>query len=100
MLRYLSRPVPLKYSTGATITRQFHRLTADFTNYDSQGKLITTKVPIEAGKPHEAYVMVDQETGRAFSIASQLHSSLSVASNLDKCKLVFFHESQYFGLGK
>ncbi|PKY07148.1 hypothetical protein P168DRAFT_287646 [Aspergillus campestris IBT 28561] len=78
--------------------RQFHRVTADFLSHDSKGKLVTEKVPVIVGGPGEAYVLIYPEVGSALrAAASQPHVSTSAASTQERCKLTFFHDSQYFG---
>ncbi|PTU24567.1 hypothetical protein P175DRAFT_0506195 [Aspergillus ochraceoroseus IBT 24754] len=60
--------------------RYFHRVSADFINYDTRGNPVARKVPVIVGNPGETYVLIEP--------------------GIDRCKLTFFHDSQYFGFGK
>ncbi|PWY81549.1 hypothetical protein BO94DRAFT_145057 [Aspergillus sclerotioniger CBS 115572] len=78
--------------------RYFHRVTADFSNYDLKGNLITEKVPVIVGNPGETYVLIDPEVGSALrAAASQLQVSAPAASIQERYKLTFFHDSRHFG---
>ncbi|KAJ5597383.1 hypothetical protein N7537_007467 [Penicillium hordei] len=86
----------LRYTRSARTTRYFHQVTTDFITYDARGNLVTRKVPIIVGNPEETYFLIEQGVGSALRAASPLISA-SVASAEDRCKLTFFHDSQYFG---
>jgi hypothetical protein len=88
----------LRYTRSARTARYFHQVTTDFITYDARGNLVTRKVPIIVGNPEETYFLIEQGVGSALRAASPLISA-SVASAEDRCKLTFFHDSQYFGFG-
>jgi hypothetical protein len=79
--------------------RYFHRVTTDFINHDARGHLVARKVPVIVGNPGETYVLIDLGVGSALRAASPF-TSASAASTHDRCKLPFFHGSQYFWFGK
>lgn len=102
MFRRIYQPSPSLYRARRfPLARQFHRATAESSNYDSRGNLVTEKVPVIIGDPGEAYVLVYPEVGRALrAAASQPHVSAVAPGIEERCKLTFFHDSQYFGFGK
>lgn len=84
--------------------RLFHDTVADFTSQDQRGKLITSKVPIKIGEPHESYVMIPPAVGRALQSCIALDTSALDASptdvyTLEKHQLTFFYSSLHFGHG-
>lgn len=84
--------------------RPFHDTVADFTSRDQQGKLVTFKVPVQTGKPHEAYVMIPPAVGSAFQTQSALDrfaldSTPADIYKLEKHQLTFFHDTQEFRSG-
>lgn len=99
----------MKTTPLATARRYFHRVTADFINYDhTTGKQTSTPTSIIIGNPDESYVMILPEIGRAlYQAASFLRtpssspspSSARVDVEGARCKLTFFHDSQHFGFG-
>jgi hypothetical protein len=95
MLR-CARP-SLGFSRRVTVARYFHRVTAEFLNYDAQGKPVSTKVPAIIGNPGETYVLIYPEIGRALRAGSPRYASASGVE--ERCKLTFFHDSQHFGFG-
>lgn len=90
---------PFPRTSIASTARCFHRVTTDFIVHDARGTLVTRKVPIIVGDPGETYVLIEPGVGRALRAASPF-TSASAASAEDRCKLIFFHDSQYFGFGK
>ncbi|KAJ6023874.1 hypothetical protein N7540_004671 [Penicillium herquei] len=101
MFRNASRSFTSFYRTRSTrITRYFYRITTDFVIHDTRGNPTTRKVPVIIGDPGEAYVLIDTWVGREFRAASpgESVSPTSVGAD-DRCKLTFFHDSLYFGLG-
>ncbi len=100
MFRSASRPFFSLYSAkSACSSRYFHRVTSDFIHYDARGNLVTRKVPCIIGNPGESYVLIDPEVGSALRAASPFASAFA-ASAEERCKLTFFHDSHYFGVGK
>lgn len=100
MFRSAFRPLSFLHCTRSAFTaRYFHRVTTDFVTHDASGNLVTSKVPIIIGNPGETYVLIEQGVGSALRAASP-YLSASAASAEERCKLTFFHDSQYFGFGK
>jgi hypothetical protein len=56
-------------------------------------------VPVIIGNPGETYILIEQGVGSALRAASP-YIPASTASAEEKCKLIFFHDSQHFGFGK
>lgn len=77
-------------------TRAFHRITTDFIKHDTTGKLFTEKVGVIIGDPDESYILVGPEISLAFRAAA----TTSVTTVQDRYKLLFFHDSRHFGLGR
>ncbi|KAJ5991647.1 hypothetical protein N7499_003359 [Penicillium canescens] len=99
MFRSALRPLSFLHCTRRAFTaRYFHRVTTDFVTHDARGNLVSSKVPIIIGNPGEAYVLIEQVVGSALRAASP-YISASAASAEERCKLTFFHDSQYFGFG-
>ena len=90
---------PFPRTTIGPTARYFHRVTTDFIAHDVRGNLVTRKVPVVIGNPGETYVLVESGVGSALRAASPF-PSVSAARAEDRCKLTFFHDSQYFGFGK
>lgn len=100
MFRCAFRPFSLFPRTSIPSTaRYFHRVTIDFIAHDVRGNLVTRKVPIIVGDPAETYILIEPGVGSALRAASPFISA-SATSAEDRCKLTFFHDSQYFGFGK
>ncbi len=100
MLRLLPRAMPrprhLKRSS-----RSFHDDTARLVNLGANGQLVTTQHSITIGEPHEAYVMIPVEVGRAFQAVAATHQSpgFGVCNSEIKRPLWFFHETKHFAYG-
>lgn len=101
MLRCVSRPFPPSrvIKTGPT-ARYFHRVAADFIDYATDGKPISTRESIIVGNPEETYVLIPPEVGRALQAGSLRHNPSAYIGAEHKCKLTFFHDSQHFGFGE
>ncbi|KAJ6097000.1 hypothetical protein N7486_007746 [Penicillium sp. IBT 16267x] len=100
MFRRASLPFPSLHGLkSARFTRYFHRVTTDYIDYDSSGKVALRKVSIIVGNPGETYVLIDPGVGTAIRAASPF-TSPSAASAEGRCKLTFFHDSQHFGFGR
>ena len=100
MFRSAFRPLSFLHCTRSAFTaRYFHRVTTDFVTHDATGNLVTSKVPIIIGNPGETYVLIEPGVGSALRAASP-YISASAASTEERCKLTYFHDSQYFGFGK
>jgi hypothetical protein len=94
--RAILRPRHLKCSR-----RSFHDDTATLVNLGADGRLVTTQYPIIIGEPHEAYVMIPVEVGRAFQAVAATHQSpgFRVRHSEIKRPLWFFHETKHFAHG-
>ncbi|PLB43279.1 hypothetical protein P170DRAFT_514539 [Aspergillus steynii IBT 23096] len=95
MFRSVFRP-SRNYCLRLPTFRLLHRVTADFSSHDTDGNLVTRKVPIVVGDPGEHYVLIFPEVGRA--LCAESHAS-AAATVRDKCKLMFCHNSRSFGAG-
>ncbi|KAL2862695.1 uncharacterized protein BJX67DRAFT_375118 [Aspergillus lucknowensis] len=78
------------------MARYFHQVTTDFIAHDMRGNLVTRRVPVIVGDPGETYVLIEPGLGSALRAASPF-TSASAACAEDRCKLTYFHDSQYFG---
>ncbi|EFR02266.1 hypothetical protein MGYG_05267 [Nannizzia gypsea CBS 118893] len=102
MLRYLPRALRPGVAF-CPARRRFHQATGDFINYDAKRVPTSNKVSIIAGEPGESYVLVSTDVGRAFHAAS-LAQSESTSAGIssegmgETCKIIFFHDSQHFGV--
>lgn len=96
LLRAVRRPGHLKLSR-----RSFHNDTATLVNIGANGELVTTQHPITIGEPHEAYVIIPVEVGRAFQAVAAIHQRLGfgVRNSDIKRPLWFFHETKHFAHG-
>lgn len=97
----VTRRIRITTTITATATRHFHQLTATFVNHDNdkKGTLISAKVPIIIGDLEESYVLVYPEVGRALCSGENDNDTSPASVSGDRCKLIFFHEGQYFGSG-
>ncbi|PLB37085.1 uncharacterized protein BDW47DRAFT_107361 [Aspergillus candidus] len=102
MFRHVYQPSTfLSKTRRIPLARQFHRVTAHFLNHELKENLVTEKVPVIVDNPGTICILVFPKIGsalRAAAAASQLHISTPAASTQERCKLIFFHDSQYLGL--
>lgn len=87
----------LLISAPGSLALDAHQVTGEFSNYNTQGKLVTEKTFMVIGDPGETFVLIYPEIGRALCASD---SASSITSTDGKCKLSFFHDSRHFGFGK
>ncbi|KAF2806082.1 uncharacterized protein BDZ99DRAFT_395094 [Mytilinidion resinicola] len=96
-------PSPFRAAIGppcfATTTRACHIATAEFTDLQPDGAVVTKEVFIRVGDPGEAYVLIPTEVGYALKAGSCLASSSSaLPKRPDRFPLSYFHNTQHFAL--
>ncbi|KAM5470231.1 hypothetical protein MauCBS54593_004116 [Microsporum audouinii] len=89
---------------SAQAVRHLHDVTGDFTTYNAKGVPISKKVDIAIGDPENTFVLVPIEVGSAFKAAAtrlteSTSSPLISQGPPERCKVMFFHDSQHFSLG-
>lgn len=65
---------------------------ADFTTFDANGSLVHRQIKTFVGDPGQAYVIFEKEVGFAMSSVIAQQTGLSLASDVEKIPLVFYHQ--------
>ncbi|PQK11502.1 hypothetical protein BB8028_0003g01270 [Beauveria bassiana] len=77
-------------------TRTFHSAKADFITLNSRGSLTSKQIDIFIGDPGQAFVIFERDVGFAMKSSITQQVGKSLASDLEKVPLTFFHKSKYF----
>ncbi|PGH11965.1 hypothetical protein AJ79_04552 [Helicocarpus griseus UAMH5409] len=81
MLRCIPRVLRPSSSIGLArpTARSLHHVTGDFLNYDAEGILVSTKVPMFIGNPGATFVLITTDIGRALHAASHDEDKLTTS---------------------